>query len=64
MRRDCLGGWLPEALASILVALYALGGKEADGNAILESWGLGDGTAEEASTLSLERWMDRQAKHG
>ena len=60
MRRDCLGAWLPEALASILVALYALGGKEVDGNGILAGWGLEGGTDEAAEDLALERWIDRQ----
>ena len=64
LRRDCAGAWMPEALASILVALYALGGQAVDGDAILKAWGL-DGGKEDGDVDALERWMNRQErKHG
>lgn len=64
LRRDCTGAWMPEALASILAALYALGGQVVDGDEILNAWGL-DGGGEDRTVDALERWIDRQGrKHG
>ncbi len=55
---------MPEALASILAALYALGGQVVDGDEILTAWGL-DGSGEDRTADALERWIDRQGrKHG
>ena len=55
--RDAPGAWLPEALASIASAVFALGGREASREDLLRSWHLAPRTlsAEDAEAAAESR---------